>query len=50
MKIKINVHKNVPKMLSKSVKHNLIVVNSDKSSFLTESVKAKIKRLKIKIE
>ncbi len=49
MQIKINLHKNVPKMLSKSVKHNLIVVNSDKSNFLTESVIAKIKRLKLKL-
>ena len=49
MQIKINLHKNVPKMLSKSVKHNLIVVNSDKSNFLTESVTAKIKRLKLKL-
>src|SRR5210317_1771796 len=49
MQIKINLHKNVSKMLSKSVKHNLIVVNSDKSNFLTESVTAKIKRLKLKL-
>ena len=48
MKIKINLHKNVPKMLSKSVKHNLIVINSTKSDFFTDPVKAKIKRLKLK--
>jgi leucyl aminopeptidase len=49
MKIKINVDLNVPKLLSKSVKHHLIVVNSDKSSFLSDTVKGKLKRLGLKL-
>jgi len=50
MQIKINLHKNVPKMLSKSVKHNLIVVNSDKSNFFNRIRNSEDKAPKIKIE
>jgi leucyl aminopeptidase len=48
MTIKTMINKNIPKMLTKAHKNILIVANSEKSVFLSNAIKVKLKRLGLK--